>query len=415
MSIGEYAGVALQDANDKWRHGAVFLLQKAAERCEPVSLNGWTTAVAGGERAVIVCGPSSATDPADVLTEALEAANTGLDYLSGTGRTHSRIVQASDDHILWWPDGGGKAIMRATLVHSMSLPVPQFVGVVTRPDGTVPRPPPPPTAVAHDALRFMRIAKTSDDMFDACRNLFLALESLLDGLHPHASGGEGAWFKAALSAADPLVPVAQLAPPNEADPIGWIYTNIYVAQRSALMHAKQKRGYLRPHESASQVNLAASLPNLWRYVSDLVATQLHVESGSGHWSGAGWAEASDVVLKVLALFASEDGSQFVHDGRPNPLDPAVTTVHATPTAPVTDPSDPMLRTISASFDPGTLRALDIRKLGALGTGGILDGQGIFAESELTGPLRVGKDVSRFEMIIGLRNFSTNGAPKVFSS
>src|SRR6185312_5706523 len=86
MSVGEFAGIALQDASDTWRHGAVFLLQKPARACDPVTLNGWTTSVVGDQRAVITCGQSSAVDSANVLVEALEAANSGLDYLSATGK-----------------------------------------------------------------------------------------------------------------------------------------------------------------------------------------------------------------------------------------------------------------------------------------------------------------------------------------
>jgi hypothetical protein len=98
--------------------------------------------------------------------------------------------------------------------------------------------------------------------------------------------------------------------------------------------------------------------------------------------------------------------------QPQPLDPAAITVEATPSAPVADPADPMLRTISAAFDAAELRSLDIRKLGAFETG---DAPGVVAASELTGPLLLGEDVSRFELVMGLRNFSANGPPTVFSS
>jgi hypothetical protein len=281
MPIGEYAGVALQDAKDTWRHGAVFLLRKPANQCNPVSLNGWTTSVVGDQRAVITCGPSAATDPADVFAEALEAANSGLDYLSATGKTHSLIVEATDDRILWWPDGSGGAVMRASATISMGFDM-HATGVVTAPDGTVVHPPPPPPPIRHDILRFMRMAMTSGDLFDAYRNLFLAFECLLDDIHPHQSGRESDWFKAALAAADRLVPVAQLAPANEPDPIEWIYQNVYGAERSGLVHAKQRRGYLLPHDSASRAALGTSLENLWRYVRDLTSKHIGVTSGSGY-------------------------------------------------------------------------------------------------------------------------------------
>ncbi|MDT7760093.1 MAG: hypothetical protein QOH27_5991, partial [Mycobacterium sp.] len=354
----------------------------------------------------------SAADPADVFTEALEAANSGLDYLSATGQTHGRIVQANDDCILWWPDGSGGVIMRAMVVDSVPFNMPPMYLTVTRPDGTVPQPPPPPTPISHDVLRFIRMAKTSDDLFDAYRNLFLALECLLDGIHPHRSGGEGVWFKAALSTANSLVPVAQLAPPNETHPVEWVYQHIYGGERSGLVHAKQKWGYLRPHDSASRADLGASLENLWRYVRDLTAKHLDVTSGSASMSPYGWAEHADPHLRTFIPFVSDDANPFVNDGQPHPLDSTVASVQATATAPVADTTDPMLRTVTGSFNPADLRQLDIRKLGALVTG---NNPGAIGGSDLTGPLRLGTDVSRFEVVLGLRNFSANGAPTVFSS
>ena len=258
----------------------------------------------------------------------------------------------------------------------------------------------------------MRIAKTSGDLYDAYRNLFLAFECLLDDIHPHISGRESDWFKAALAAADSLVPVAQLAPSNEPNPIEWVYQNVYGAERSGLVHAKQGRGYLLPHDTTGRAALASSLENLWRYVRELTSKHLGVTSGGGYLSQHGWALFADPLLQTLKLFVSEDVEPFIDAGSPRALNSASETVEATPTAPVADPADPMLRTITASFDPAQLRQLDIHKLGALETG---DAPGVVAASELTGPLRLGEDVSLFELVLGLRNFSANGPPTVFSS
>ena len=108
MTVGEFAGVPLQDVADTWRTGAVFLLRRPAVSDAVVSLNGWTTSVVAGERAVVASGPSSATDHAAAFSDALLAANQGLDYMSATGSTHSVIVDATGDCIVWWPDSAGE-------------------------------------------------------------------------------------------------------------------------------------------------------------------------------------------------------------------------------------------------------------------------------------------------------------------
>lgn len=388
----------------------MFLLRKPARSCDPVFLNGWTTGVAGGQRAVITCGSSTA-GTADIFTEALEAANTGLDYLSATGATHSLIVDASDDYIAWSPDGSGGVTMRAKMTVSMPFNM-SATGVVTEPDGTIRQSPAPPTPIARDVFRFMRMAKTSGDLFDAYRNLFLAFECLLDDIHPHRAGREGDWFKAALAAANALVPIAPLAPANEPDPIDWIYQNVYGSERSGLMHAKQRRGYLIPHDNTGRAALRSSLESLWRYVRELVAEHLNVRSGSAYLSQYGWAQIADPVLQMHKPFVSEDASQVADTDGPLMLDTSVGLVEAAPGAPAPDPDDPMVRTIAASFDPVALRELRIRKIGAMTSETT---PSVLAVSELTGPLIVGADVSRFELVLGLRSFSANGAPTVFSS
>jgi len=100
MSVGEYAGVPLQEAGDTWRNGAVFLLRKPASADAVVLLDDWVTTVVGGAKAVITCGPSTVTTAAESLAASLEAANKGLDYMSATGQTNSAIVDVADDNIV---------------------------------------------------------------------------------------------------------------------------------------------------------------------------------------------------------------------------------------------------------------------------------------------------------------------------
>lgn len=100
MAVGFYSGVPMQDDGDTWRTGAVFLLRRPAARDAMVPLNGWTTSVLAGSRAVVTTGPSSVTDHAGAFSEALVAANEGLDYLSARGQTHSVIEDAPSDSIV---------------------------------------------------------------------------------------------------------------------------------------------------------------------------------------------------------------------------------------------------------------------------------------------------------------------------
>lgn len=413
MTVGEFAGVPLQDVDDTWRTGAVFLLRKPALGDAVVALNGWTTSVVAGERAVVACGRSNAADYAEAFSDALLAANRGLDFMSATGRTHSVINDAADDCIVWWPDSAGDTVMRAAVVTTHGFNATGTPVVTDATGNVVPQPEPPPP-MAQNVFRFLRMAKTSGDLFDAYRNLFLAFECLLDDIHPHQQGGEGQWFKHALAAADLLVPVARLAPPGEPDPIEWVYQNTYGDERSGLVHAKQGRNYLLPQDVASRAGLRASLAVLWRYVRELVAAHLNVTSGSSHLSTAGWAMFADPVLQTLALFVSDDGSPICTDVPDRAvLDHAATTIESQPGKPTAGADDAMVRVISAAWNPAELSGVDgIRRFGVKLPG---PGAAVSAWSELAGPLRLGDSVVRFELTSGMRSVSVNGPPAVFSS
>jgi hypothetical protein len=408
VTIGDYAGMPMQDAGDTWRTGAVFLLRHPAATDVVLPLNGWVTSVKQGSRAVVTTGKSTATDRDGTLLDAMLAANQGLDYMSATGRTHSVIVDAADVSIVWWPDSAGNVTMRATNIFDMPFGGSAAVAI-TNSSVTEPAPPAP---MAANVFRFMRMAKTSGDLFDAYRNLFLAFECLLDDIHPHLNGGEGQWFKAALAVADSMVPIAKLAPPGEADPIAWVYQNIYGAERSGLMHAKQHRTYLLPQDAVSRASLQASLTTLWQYVRELVAVHLKVTSVSVHLYASGWAIIADPGLRELALFVSNDESPVPAD-EPVELAPSSTTIELRPGTPAADSSDSMVRVISAVWPAAELSGVGgITRIGMKEPG---PGSLVAALSELTGPLRLGQTVSTFEVVYGVRSFSANGAPTVFSS
>ena len=276
---------------------------------------------------------------------------------------------------------------------------------------------PPVAPLVHDAFRFIRMCKTSGDLFDAYRNLFLAFECLLSDIRPRQRAANGRWesekrwFMDALTAADQLAAVADLAPPGEPNPKDWVYQNIYSAERSALMHAKLGERYLLPHDATSRVQLTRSLENLWRYVKELVAKHLGVTSGSAHLATAGWAMMADPTLREMVLFVSDDASPPNPNANPE-ISEESTTVELQPGEPHGDPSEPLLRTILASIDPAELSQLDgIRKSGfkEKATSSAL------VCSELNGPLRLGDSVARFEVLHGVRSVSVKGAPRHFSS
>ena len=176
----------------------------------PVEIDGWTTTLTQGKKFVVVyVGTERTID--EVRSAALPRANAGLDYLSAEG-VADVVISDADDHTIVWALDGGHATMRVTAMNPVSWEG-RATGAARDANGNVVHQP-VPTPVVADAMRFLRMSRTSEALFDAYRYAFLALESILHEVHPQTAPGEGAWFRDALRAAGALVPVAGLAPPG---------------------------------------------------------------------------------------------------------------------------------------------------------------------------------------------------------
>lgn len=413
VTVGEYAGVPLQDPADTRRHGAVFALRKPPVRTDSVSLDGWVTTVMREDKMVVTHGPSTATDYEGTLADALTAANRGLDYLSVQARADCAIRDAYDQNLMWWPDPAlGGVVVRCTVVHTFGVVI-DMVGTVRYPDGTVPPSPPPPTAMAHDVFRFVRMSRTAENLYDSYRNMFLAFECLLSDIRPpHRGERERQWFTAALAIADQLVPLTNLVPDGTADPIEWTYRQIYSAERSGLMHAK--RDYLLPQEDTHRQQLTHSLGTLWRYISDLIAQHLGVGRRNTSLSNSAVKDVANSVLNRFAMVVSDDDSPLIPDSGDNRMAPGANVVQLRSSTPVVSPADPTLWTMLAHCDAADLTELPvIRRFGQRDLQNPDDPpQNVF---DLGCPLTIGSDVGRLEMVHGFRHITRTDSPRVFSS
>lgn len=416
MTIGRYAEIPLEDAADTWRHGAVFLLRGKPRVDAEVSLDGWTTTVVKDMRAVIARGPAASTSYDDTHSAALRAANNALDYMCVRGLCEAAIRNDSDDCLVWWPDPAVGVTLRIRMVHTATATI-SATGTVTDANGNVVPPPPtaPITAAQHDAFRFIRMSRTSEYLFDSYRNVFLALERLLSDIRPRAmrpdgrpAEGERAWFTAALQQADAFVPVAKLAPPGEPDPIDWVYTNMYGAERSGLMHAKPGLYHL-PQDDAGRADLRASLNTLAEYVTELVAVRLNIQRSRSGISASGWQYFTTPFFEhmLLVIADKELPTTTAWD------DETVEMVRSKYIVGVLEPGghpvaeEPMLitKTVAAEVSQLSLSAIRTTAVAGPFLGGML-----IVSSELPGPITLGTSISRFEIVVGLRNLNIDDMP-----
>lgn len=85
-------------------------------------------------------------------------------------------------HVAWWP-APQATVIRIWCSATLTLKI-EAAAVVHGPDGAVCPPEPGATGEWHESMRYLRMSETTDDLFDAFRNVYLALEFLLNRLQP---------------------------------------------------------------------------------------------------------------------------------------------------------------------------------------------------------------------------------------
>ncbi len=90
----------------------------------------------------------------------------------------------------------------------------------------------------HRSFRYFRLSQVTTDLFDAFRNLYLALESLLEVIAPRTQARETTWLRDALRAAGTYVDLASFTDESSQDPASALYEQVWSQVRNNVFHAK---------------------------------------------------------------------------------------------------------------------------------------------------------------------------------
>ena len=162
--------------------GCLLMLRAGSTLSRVVTLpQGVEVEVRRGVPAVVVRGISAA-DHESVLLQGPELANRALDILAMAGMATMALADAWSCHAAWWPTPRA-TVIRIWCSAARTLKT-EGSAVVHDPDGTVRSPETGTTPQWHESMRYLRMSETTDDLFDAFRNVYLALESLLNRLQP---------------------------------------------------------------------------------------------------------------------------------------------------------------------------------------------------------------------------------------
>lgn len=274
--------------------GGAFLLTGTAKVGLTISLpDGWTADIKTGGRYIVARKPAAIAGYVPSRDAAFRAAQQALDLLSISRTADLGIRDAETEHIIWWPETDGQ-VLRLTNVVTIGMDL--HATVVVRDADGYEVSQPAPAVTWHESLRYFRLAQVTDDLFDAYRNIYLALESLLDRIAPQRvdvagkmKEGESAWIKRALNVISTRVPLASFAPKGTLNPEADLYNELYVATRTALFHAKRSRPSFRPHAPGKEKEtVTAAVERLACLYMTLAEQELGTRSAMGVITYAGF-------------------------------------------------------------------------------------------------------------------------------
>jgi hypothetical protein len=333
---------------------------------------GWEVEVKTGSKYVVARSSNPLGTHEEARDQGFRVAQKGLDILAIKRFGELGIRDPKDVHIIWWNEAGVPTL-RLTLVTTHKISTSATVTVSDR-DGKPVLPPPPTTW--HESLRYFRLSQVSDDLFDAFRNLYLAIESILDHIEPQhlasppgggaprPAEGEGQWLRRALAAADRRIGLARFARAGSADPVQDFFEDIYASVRGGLFHAKGSRTFHLPHDEQVYPAVSDGFARLNNLFIALVGNVFGIQGGSGGFTHHGFNMMVGGLEPHLSIFVTEDNTISERDA--SEIVPGDGTVLQMRSVPTTLYDGPFLKGFLGTLSAGELSTMPtIRSAGAL--------------------------------------------------
>jgi hypothetical protein len=284
--------------------GAAFSLLKPARETTTVAIGEWEIEVCRRSSGVVARGGSERS-AADATRSALAHVQMALDLMCVRGSNSLALRDPEDEYIVWWPDGTGALTIRIVSVTNLAFGI-RMGGIKVGPAGEKdPAPHPSNAPDWHPSFRYFRLSQASDDLFDAYRNAYLALEAVLSEITPqklHPNGrreSERDWLTRALVG-------AKLAPEGD----GALADELYRGVRASLSHAKSGRDLLLPYNNAEREKVLASLHRVVGLYLNVATSHLGVTPHSGGVTEAGWLRMFTPILDDVVVSVSDDESPW---------------------------------------------------------------------------------------------------------
>jgi hypothetical protein len=298
----------------------------------------WEVEIRAGQRSV-VARTADLLDRSDLLATGLEYAQRCLDIVSFEKRSEALLANPGVTHVVLFQRDNALVLQHVD-ASTLGVGIGAATLVVKDKDRNIKEQPVPPS-VWTPGLRFYRLSQSSSDLYEAYRNLFLGLETLLDTLHPKKPREqERKWLLRALTAVAETAGLQQLLPQDARDPAAYIVDTQYDRIRLRLFHAKPSKSGGKPLDLPDPEEVTSAYERLIRIWRQIAERCLSVRSGGGGaMTYVGFKMIMDGALSSgLTMYFTEDDSplqksDFEISPLGKPLIPFHKTVYLGETAP----------------------------------------------------------------------------------
>jgi hypothetical protein len=239
--------------------------------------NNWEVELRKGEDNIVARSKSSLTVD-DLLKIGFEQINQCLDIIAVKKLGVILLLKPELNYTILFSNNSRTILRHYSLI---DMPMSMSCNVEVRDkDGNIKPQPLPPEPLWTWAFRYYRLSQSSQDIFEAYRNLFLSFEALLNAICPIANRErEGSWLKRALMQISNEISFNGIVPDNGENFVEYVYEKQYKDTRCKLFHAKHNA--LLPHTDLKPTEVLAAYEVLIRIWFHIASSKFFVPSGGG--------------------------------------------------------------------------------------------------------------------------------------
>jgi hypothetical protein len=160
------------------------------------------------------------------------------------------------------------------------------------------------------------MSQTTGDLYDAFRNIYLALESLLSTVEPVRVGpkgnpeGEGGWLKRALETVEKkgYVSLSDYTSTPGSSTVDDVFDDLYRQVRTSIFHAKNGRPTLLPQDRARREAVLSAKERYTRFYLDIARNELNARFSSGAMTNQGFALMAAPMFDNAVIEVTDDAT-----------------------------------------------------------------------------------------------------------